>query len=99
VKVTFWLLDINSESRNGKAELWLWGIDDKGNRCLVIDRNYVDYFYAVVEEGFDASNGAEVFQPTDSRATVQFAQASVYCGNPSDTAKLARTLRTFEGVK
>jgi DNA polymerase I len=111
VKVTFWLLDINSESRNGKGELWLWGIDDKGNRCLVIDRNFVDYFYAVVEEGFDPSNVAEEIRKTLAAAIVKLEVVprrffgkpvqtmKVYCRNPSDTAKLAKTLRNLEGIK
>ena len=29
-----------------------------GNRVLVVDRNFVAYFYAVVAEGFDASKVA-----------------------------------------
>jgi DNA polymerase I len=111
VKVTFWLLDINSESKNDTAELWLWGIDDKGNRVLVIDRNYVDNFYAVVEEGFDPSNVAEEIRKALATSIVKLEVAprrffgkpvqtvKVYCGNPGDTAKLARKLRTFEGVK
>jgi DNA polymerase I len=111
VKVTFWLLDINSETKNGTTELWLWGIDDKGNRVLVIDRNFVDYFYAVVEESFDPENVAEEIRKALAAAIVKLEVAprrffgkpvqtvKVYCRNPSDTAKLARTLRNLEGVK
>jgi DNA polymerase I len=111
VKVTFWLLDVNSETKNGTTELWLWGIDDKGNRVLVIDRNFVDYFYALVEEGFDPANVAEEIRKALAAAIVKLEvvprrffskpvqTVKVYCRNPSDTAKLARTLRNFEGVK
>jgi DNA polymerase I len=111
VKVTFWLLDINSETKNDTTELWLWGIDDKDNRVLVIDRNFVDYFYAVVEVGFDPSNVAEEIRKALASAIVKLEVAQrrffgkpvqtlkVYCRDPSDTAKLARTLRNFEGVK
>ena len=53
MKVTFWLLDINSESKSNVPELWMWGIDSHGNRVLVVDRNFVDYFYAVIEEDYD----------------------------------------------
>jgi hypothetical protein len=47
VKISFWLLDINPKIDNDKAntELWLWGIDNVGNRVLVIDRNFAAYFY------------------------------------------------------
>jgi DNA polymerase I len=111
VKVTFWLLDINSESRNGSAEVWLWGIDDNGNRVLVIDRNFVDYLYAVIEENFDPSNVAEEIRRALVASIVKLEVAlrrffgkpvqtvKVYCRTPSDTAKLARALRNFEGIK
>ncbi len=111
MKVTFWLLDINSETKEGNAEVWLWGIDAYGNRVLVIDRNFVDYFYAVVAESFDPSNVAEKIRKTLTASIVKLEVAprrffgkpvqtvKVYCRTPSDTAKLARALRNFEGVK
>jgi DNA polymerase I len=43
--IKFWLLDINHEVVNGTPEIRLWGIDDHGKRILVIDRNFVPYFY------------------------------------------------------
>jgi DNA polymerase I len=111
MKVTFWLLDISSKLRSSKAELWLWGIDDKDNRCVVIDRNFVDYFYAVVEEGFDPSKLAEEIRKALEKSIVKtevvqrnffgkpVQTVKVYCKNPKETAKLARSLRSFEGVK
>jgi DNA polymerase I len=111
VKITFWLLDINSETRNGTAELWLWGIDDNGKRVLIIDRNFVAYFYAVIEESFDPSKVAEEIRKTHNASIVKLEVAprkffgkpvktvKVYCRNPDETAKLARTLRTLEGVQ
>ena len=61
MKVVFWLLDINPkiDKDKGAIELWLWGIDSAGNRVLVVDRNFIAYFYAVVAEGFDASKTAQ----------------------------------------
>ena len=111
MKVTFWLLDINSETQNGVAELGLWGIDENGERVLVIDRNFVDYFYAVIEENVAPSNVAEKIRKTFAASIVKLEVVSrklfgkpvqtvkVYCKNPSDTAKLAKALRNFEGVK
>ena len=105
MKITFWLLDINSETRNGTAELWLWGIAENGERVLVIDRNFVAYFYAVVEEGFDPSKVAEEIRKTHNASIVKLEVAprkffgkpvqtvKVYCRNPDEAAKLARTLR------
>jgi len=50
MKITFWLLDVNYEVKNHMPEIWLWGVDDSGNRVLVVDRNFLAYFYVVIEE-------------------------------------------------
>jgi len=113
VKVTFWLLDINPkiDNDNGTVELWLWGIDAAGNRVLVVDRNFTAYFYAVVQEGFDPSKIAEAIMNgyASSIVKVEVAQRrffgkpvqaiKVYCKVATETGKLAKQLRTVEGVK
>ncbi len=111
MKVTFWLLDINSETGNGTAELWLWGIAENGKRVLVIDRNFVGYFYAVTAEGFDPAKVAEEIMKTHNASIVKLEVAprkffgkpvqtvKVYCRKPDETAKLARTLRNLEGIQ
>ena len=111
MKITFWLLDINSETRNGTAELWLWGITENGKRTLVIDRNFIGYFYVVVKEGFDPSKVAEEIRKTHNASIAKLEVAprkffgkpvqtvKIYCKNPDETAKLARTLRNLEGVQ
>jgi DNA polymerase I len=113
VKVTFWLLDINPKIDKGKGtiELWLWGIDAAGNRVLVVDRNFTAYFYAVVQEGFDASKTAEVIMNAyaSSIVNVEIAERrffgkpvqaiKVYCRVATETGKLAKQLRSVEGVK
>ena len=50
MKLRFWLLDVNYETKDATPELWMWGIDTKGNRVLIIDRNFKSYFYLVLEE-------------------------------------------------
>jgi DNA polymerase I len=111
VKLTFWLLDISTKNLNDTAELWLWGITENGNRVLLIDRSFVDYFYAVVKDGFDPSKIAEEIMQTHSAAIVKAEVAErrlfgkpvqtvkVYCRNPSEETKLAKALRSVEGVK
>jgi DNA polymerase I len=111
VKVTFWLLDINTKTTNDNAEVWLWGISENGDRVLVVDRKFVDYFYAVVEEGVDPTKVAEEIRKTHSVAIVNVEAAErryfgkpvqtlkVYCRNTTEKAKLARALRSVEGVK
>ena len=111
MKITFWLLDINPKIENGTAELWLWGIDSKGNRVLVIDRNFTAYFYAVVKEGFDPSKTAKEIMSAYPSSIVNLevverrffgkpVQAiKVYCKVAIETGKLAKALRGLEGVK
>ena len=59
MKTTFWLLDVNSEVRDNASEIWLWGVEASGKRVLVVDRDFVAYFYAVIEENCDAAKVVE----------------------------------------
>ena len=113
MKVSFWLLDINPkiDEDKGTLELWLWGIDTSGNRVLVVDRNFIAYFYAVVAEGFDASKVADSIMNCYGKSIVKVevtkrrffgkpVQAvKVYCKVATETGKLAKQLRSIEGVK
>ena len=111
MKLTLWLLDVNSEAKNGQPEIWLWGIDRSGQRVLVIDRNFRDYFYAVIEETANAKRVAEGIAQQQSVSIVKLEvverklfgkpvnAVKVYCRNPDDISKCARELRNFEGVK
>lgn len=113
MKVSFWLLDINPriDDECDTCELWLWGLDAKGNRVLVIDKNITAYFYAVVKEGCDPSEtSAEIMNSYPSSIVKAEAvnrryfgkpvQAiKVYCRVATETGKVAKQLREFEGVK
>ncbi|MCL4430587.1 MAG: DNA polymerase II, partial [Chloroflexi bacterium] len=113
MNLTFWLLDINPkiDKDKGTTELWLWGIDGAGNRVLVVDRNFTAYFYAVVAEGFDASKTAEAIMNAYGKSIVNVEVAErrffgkpvqaikVYCKVATETGKLAKQLRSVEGVK
>ena len=108
MKVTFWLLDINAELKGSVSELWLWGIDQKGNRLLIIDRTFTNYFYAVIEEGRDPAKVAEGIrrsignlaldlQIVERRYFGKPVQAiKVFCSNHDEVAKIVRSV---EGVK
>jgi DNA polymerase I len=113
VKVSFWLLDINPkiDKDKGTLELWLWGIDAAGNRVLIVDRNFIAYFYAVVAEGFDVSKVAEAIMNGYGKSIVKAEVAQrrffgkpmqaikIYCILATETGKLAKQLRSVEGVK
>jgi len=113
MKVTFWLLDVNYEVKNNTPEVWLWGVDDSGKRLLIIDRNFLDYFYAVVEEGADSAKVVEEIEA--GKAEYRFVTKlevverkffgkpvkaiEVYCKDPDVVPKYAKAFRKLEGVK
>src|SRR5207244_3901336 len=71
---TFWLLDLNHESYEGKSSIWLWGITHEGKRVLVIDNNYRAYFYLLPRKEQDPEElkkklEAERPHPTIENAT------------------------------
>jgi len=114
MKTTFWLLDVNYEVREQKPEVWLWGIDDKGQRILIIDRNFLTYFYLVVNEG---QNPQDITQNIESRKASEFPSivkletvkrryfgksvnaVKVACQDPDVVAKYAKAMTKIEGVK
>ena len=107
----FWLLDLNPKIDDANVELWLWGIDEFGNRVLVIDRSFVAYFYAVLFEGVDASNVRAEISSAFGSAIVKTEVAErkffgkpvqavkVYCRNTKQMGVLAKGVRRLEGVK
>ena len=112
MKVSFWLLDIKPkiDGDEGTLELWLWGVDCAGNRVLIIDRNFVAYFYAVVADGSDASKVAEAIMNAYGKSivTAKVAQRRFFgklvtaimvcCKVATETGVLAKQLRSVEGV-
>ncbi|HML01832.1 MAG TPA: DNA polymerase domain-containing protein [Candidatus Bathyarchaeia archaeon] len=113
MKKTFWLLDVNYETRNGQPELWIWGITQDGERILIIDRNFEDYFYILPKEGTDPEDLLAYIKQHQSEYP-QIARMNsldkkyfgkpvkvvkVYCQDPSVMPKYARALQKIEGVK
>ena len=113
MKVRFWLLDVNYEVKEHRPEIWLWGVDNSGKRVLVIDRSFLVYFYAVIEEDADS---AKVVEETEAgKAEYPFITKlevverkffgkrvkalKVYCRDPTVISKYSRALRKLEGVK
>jgi len=114
MKTTFWFLDVNYEVREHKPEVWIWGIDDKDQRILIIDRDFTAYFYLVVEEG---KNPQTVVDQINLRQADEFPLVAkleqtkrryfgkpvdtvkVFCEDPDDIVKYARAMAKIEGVK
>src|SRR2546427_9498018 len=73
---TFWLLDLNHETYEGKSSIWLWGITHEGKRVLVIDNNYRAYFYLLPRKEQDPEElrkklESEKPHPTIENATIE----------------------------
>jgi len=114
MKTIFWLLDVNYEVKEQKPEVWLWGIDNGGKRVLIIDRNFLTYFYLVVEEGQNPQN---IIQNIETRKTSEFPSlvkletvkrkyfgkpvnvVKVVCQDPDVVSKYAKVMTKIEGVK
>jgi DNA polymerase I len=111
VKVTFWLLDVNYEAKDESSEIWLWGLTDAGERVLIVDRNFVPYFYAVVAENADPSKVVEEIvanhcvlaakpEVVERRFFGRPVRAiKVYCKDAEGITRCAKQVREFEGVE
>ncbi|MCW3993426.1 MAG: DNA polymerase II [Candidatus Bathyarchaeota archaeon] len=113
MKIKFWLLDVNYEVKEHTPEIWLWGVDDFGDGVLVIDRDFLAYFYAVVEDKADATKVVEEIEaertqyPSVTKLEVverrffgkPVKAVKVYCRDPNFISEYARAFRQFEGVK
>jgi DNA polymerase I len=110
VKLTFWLLDINPKIEAGTVELQLWGIDKQGNRILIIDRKFTAYFYVVLQAEVDASKLQESIMKSFANDIVKaevvdrrffgnpITAIKVSCRDATATGKVAKQLRSFEGI-
>jgi len=112
LKLTFWLLDINYEVKDHKPEVWLWGIDDKENRVLVIDREFTPYFYAVLNERANPESVIELINARKNELPYivkveavekkyfgkKVKALKIYCQDPELLQKYAKRIEKIEGV-
>src|SRR2546427_12666335 len=73
---TFWLLDLNHETYEGKSSIWLWGITHEGKRVLVVDNNYRAYFYLLPRKEQDLEELRKTLEvekphPSIEKATIE----------------------------
>ena len=111
--VKIWLLDINDEVIDGKPEIRLWGLDDKGRRTLIIDRSFLPYFYLLLE---DDAIPEKVLKEIDVRKTSTPGIVALHvvdkkyfgkpvrvirvaCRNPTLVTKYASSLGRVSGVR
>jgi len=114
VKTVFWLLDLNYEGKEHKQEVWIWGIDEKGQRVLIINRNFLSYFYLVFKEEQDARR---IIENISSGKAGEFPSVfkieqikrryfgkpvdavQVFCKDPHVIAEYAKAMAKIEGVE
>lgn len=110
MKLTFWLLDINYEVRSECSEIWLWGLTEKGTKILIIDRNFVPYFYGVLKNGADAEKAIEeIAVCQDLAAKPELVDRKLFgkpvkavkiaCKNAEALAKCAKRVRNVEDIE
>src|SRR2546428_1949277 len=100
---TFWLLDLNHETYEGKSSIWLWGITHEGKRVLVVDNNYRAYFYLLPRKEQDLEElrkklEVEKPHPSIESATIEKRKLladervvlKVFCKDPDLLEKAAR---------
>ena len=103
MRLTFWLLDLNHETYEGKSSIWLWGITHEGKRVLVVDDNYRAYFYLLPRNDQDPEElrrdlEAEKPHPSIENATIERKKLlaeervvlRVFCKDPEFLERAAR---------
>jgi DNA polymerase I len=113
LKLRFWLLDVNYETKDATPELWMWGIDTAGTRVLIIDRNFRTYFYLVLKENTSPRKLIKEIQGRKTEFPLILKTEQVkrkYFGkpvnalkitveNPDIMSKYGKILRKLEGIE
>ncbi len=109
MKTNFWLLDINYELVGDSPEIRLWGIDEKGNRVLILDRNFQSYFYLLPNEDADPSKIVEEIKSSPEILSSETVDKKYFgkpvkvikitCKNPDLTVKYAKEFVKISGIK
>ncbi len=112
MKKTFWLLDVNYEVKNHRPKMWIWGIDEEGKRILIIDRNFLQYFYLLVKEKENPQTIMERIQASPDFPFIVKLETldrrffgrpvktiKVSCQDPDLISKYSKVLKEVEGVE
>ncbi len=111
MKLKFWLIDLNPKIDDSQTEVQLWGIDQQGNRVLVVDRGFVGYFYAMLSGKVDALGFAEKIKGDFGAAVVKAEPVQrryfgkpveairIYCASTKQMPTISKAVRKLEGVQ
>lgn len=68
MKLSFWVLDVGQKTGRS-PEVLLWGIDDKGDRVLVIDRSFKPHLYILLKDGVSAESVVDAVKVSSIEAS------------------------------
>lgn len=100
----FYLLDVDSRFRGGKAEIRLWGVTDKGERAVLFDGSFRQYFYLVtekpslIEQALKNVPGVEDYEFKQVRLFGKPVKAfKIYVSNPDTLEPVVKAVSKLEG--
>lgn len=113
MKTIFWLIDVNYEVKEDKPEMRIWGINAEGKRILIIDHNFLSYFYLVLNEKASPQTVIEAIQSqrADCPSLIKLETVEkrffgkpvkvikVFVQNPDLILKYSRDFKKREGVE
>ncbi len=108
MRISFWLLDIDSHKPGPRPEVRLWGIDEEGKRVLLIDKNFLPRFYAVPRNDSSQNvlinrcsriEGVAEVRPAKKRFLgKELTCAEIWVKDPSSMDKLAKKISNLDVV-
>ena len=97
MEVVFWLLDVNQEVVEGIPEIRIWGLDEKGKKILIVDRNFKPHFYVLPKNFEDAEILAGKIKNEIRDAIEVLVEDKKYFGKPVKAVKVI--LNNLENVE
>lgn len=105
------MLDIDYELVNGKAVIRMFGRTKQGKSIVVTDKSFEPYFYALLDDGFDAVKKKLLEKKTPDYEIVKVEKvkklfktketefAKVYTKNPMQVREAREAVKRMDGVK
>ncbi len=97
MEIVFWLLDVNQEVVEGIPEIRIWGLDEKGKKILIVDRNFKPHFYVLPKNFKDAEILAGKIKNEIRDAIEVLVEDKKYFGKPVKAVKVI--LNNLENVE
>jgi DNA polymerase I len=107
MRLSFWLLDINTEKEDSRPEVQIWGITEDGRRVLLLDRSFIGSFFVVpknlspdeVAKKISAVKGVEKTEIVRRKLLGKEIDAiRVYVRDPDEIDEVAKKISKMEFV-